>query len=103
VLGDAANFFVHFVKTRSKLGACLSQLHAQKAFEESKQKEKHRRDAKDLLLEILTMVSSFNRLLKNALGVLRRALDERRGFDIIDDFPFMLRPRSIPTLFQQPV
>jgi hypothetical protein len=32
------------------------------------------------------------RLLKNSLGVLRRTQDERRGFDIIDDFPFMLRP-----------
>jgi hypothetical protein len=30
--------------------------------------------------------------LKNSLGVLRRAQDERTGFDIIDDFPFMLRP-----------
>jgi hypothetical protein len=29
--------------------------------------------------------------LKNSLGVLRRAQDERTGFDIIDDFPFMLR------------
>jgi hypothetical protein len=35
--------------------------------------------------------SHFDRLLKNSLGVLRRAQDERRGFDIIDDFPFMLR------------
>jgi hypothetical protein len=30
--------------------------------------------------------------LKNFLGVLRRAQDERRAFDILDDFPFMLRP-----------
>jgi hypothetical protein len=34
--------------------------------------------------------SKFNRLLKNSLGVLRRAQDERGSFDIIDDFPFML-------------
>jgi hypothetical protein len=34
---------------------------------------------------------TLDRLLKNSLGVLRRAQDERRGFDIIDNFPFMLR------------
>src|SRR5919106_1659645 len=38
-----------------------------------------------------TGVLVLNRLLKNSLGVLRRAQDERRGFDIIDDFPSMLR------------
>jgi hypothetical protein len=30
-------------------------------------------------------------MLKNSLGVLRRSSDERRAFDIIEDFPFMLR------------
>jgi hypothetical protein len=35
--------------------------------------------------------SYLDRLLKNSLGVLRRAQDERRVFDIIEDFPFMLR------------
>ena len=37
------------------------------------------------------MGSHLYRLLKNSLGVLRRAQDERGSFDIIDDFPFMLR------------
>jgi hypothetical protein len=36
--------------------------------------------------------SSLYRLLKNSLGVLRRAQDERGSFDIIEIFPFMLRP-----------
>jgi hypothetical protein len=35
--------------------------------------------------------SGLYRLVKNSLGVHRRAQDERRGFDIIDDFPFMLK------------
>jgi hypothetical protein len=38
----------------------------------------------------------FNRLLKNSLGVLRQAQDERRSFD----FPFMLRFSKHSELFQ---
>jgi hypothetical protein len=35
----------------------------------------------------LHSVSVFDRLLKNSRGILRQAQDERRSFDISDDFP----------------
>jgi hypothetical protein len=43
------------------------------------------------LIVIAAVMSTPYRLLKNFLGVLRRAQDERREFDIIGGFPFMLR------------
>jgi hypothetical protein len=45
----------------------------------------------DLLLTGLYRRSAGSQVFADSLGVLRHAQDERSGFEIIDDFPFMLR------------
>ena len=50
----------------------------------------------------MIQIPNLNRLLKNPLGVLRQAQDERTKTDIVDDFPFMLRLSKHSEFFQQP-